>query len=172
MDQFCHGKPFILPRKFVPHSCTHLPVPYLYSAQTHVVEATQNQTPLASPRSTRHKTLTILRFSPRNYHTHSTSNSDSDNGWAKSERLRLSKALESLRVRQKALEDAEASGATASSSPTKVGGVNGVPVAGGGRKRPRPGDSGHGCGGSLGRTPSPPRLDSLSAERFEAIDER
>eukprot|EP00752_Nemacystus_decipiens_P008342 g7456.t1 len=104
--------------------------------------------------------------------------SSSDDGWAKSERSRLSKALGSLRVRQKALQTAKASSDTTTPSPpTTRDGLDEVVEAGGGRKRPRSGEVrraniGGGGRGSLGRTPSPPRLVSLPAERFEAVDER
>lgn len=98
--------------------------------------------------------------------------SGNGNGWAKSERSRLSKALDSLRARQKALREARESGTTASSLPPARDGVGRTPAAEGwGRKRPRSGEGGPtegdgGCRGSLESTPTPP------AERFEAVDER
>ena len=108
--------------------------------------------------------------------------SSSDNGWAKSERSRLSKALHSLRVRQKALQGARESEPMMSPSPPTHDGLDATVAVGGGRKRPRsgehrpaegrPAENGHGGWGSRGRTPSPPRLGALPATRFEPVDER
>lgn len=112
-----------------------------------------------------------------------------DNGWALSERSRVAKSLDSLRVRQNALIIARESRTVASLSPgvsacstdvgppVKGGGCGGAPpVTGGGRKRPRPVEdareqSGNDSG-EMQPLPLSPSSPLGSCRRFGAIDER
>ncbi|CAN0560507.1 unnamed protein product [Ectocarpus sp. 12 AP-2014] len=109
---------------------------------------------------------------------------NSDNGWSKSERSRLAKAVDSLRMRRRTLLEARDSRPTASPSTAMhesagfgasadVGrGI--TPNFSGGRKRQRPGGSpeDNGLGGSEGSPlPRVPLPRGPACVRFEAIDE-
>ncbi|CAN0330004.1 unnamed protein product [Pylaiella littoralis] len=132
----------------------------------------------------------LARLVPRSSSS-SSSGSSGVNGWALSERSRLGKSLNSLRVRQDALTKARESGTATSSSPavqgesSEVGGAvkgdccgGASSATGGDRKRPRPAEDprvqsggGNGEWQPLPLPPSSSPLGSCSA-RFEAIDER
>ncbi|CAM9460707.1 unnamed protein product [Ectocarpus fasciculatus] len=113
------------------------------------------------------------------------SGGNSESGWAKSERSRLAKAVDSLLVRRHALLEARDSRATAVSSPAghESGGIgasvhvggDSTPISSSGRKRPRPGGSPEdsGLSGSEGSPlPRVPLPRGPACMRFQAIDER